>query len=119
MIKRQLIQAGTTLVPQRVVPAVEEVSVDESEDLLHEEICELDVHQHEAEIGVLEVNVVPTYVKPLSEKVVEVRPTIWYGVVCKPAVVRRSQPADSSTKKCRQTLQRRPSFNRRNCKRQQ
>ncbi|KAK6728949.1 hypothetical protein RB195_006169 [Necator americanus] len=64
-------KAGASRVPQHVEPAEENVALDESGALPEEEIFELDVHQHEDETGLPEVNVVPTYVRPSTEKVQE------------------------------------------------
>ncbi|KIH62687.1 hypothetical protein ANCDUO_07028 [Ancylostoma duodenale] len=65
-IKKRVVKDGTS-----EKPAEETVALDESEVLPEEEICELDVQQHEDETGTHEVNVVPTYVRPQTEKVVE------------------------------------------------
>ncbi|VDP09337.1 unnamed protein product [Heligmosomoides polygyrus] len=64
-------KADASRVPQRVVPAEETVAFDESTALPDEEICELGLQQHEDETGTHEVNVVPTYVRPQTAKVVE------------------------------------------------
>ncbi|VDL75380.1 unnamed protein product [Nippostrongylus brasiliensis] len=64
-------KAGATRVPQRVVPLEETVALDESIVLPDEEICELGLQQHEDETGKHEVNVVPTFVRPLTEKIQE------------------------------------------------
>lgn len=64
-------KADASRVPQRVVPAEETVAFDESTALPDEEICELGLQQHEDETGTHEVNVVLTYVRPQTAKVVE------------------------------------------------
>ncbi|KAK6042532.1 hypothetical protein COOONC_19963, partial [Cooperia oncophora] len=64
-------KADAILVPQRVVPAEETVALDESTVIPEEEILELEPQPCEEEKGTPEVNVVPTYVRPLTEKVVE------------------------------------------------
>ncbi|VDO88488.1 unnamed protein product [Haemonchus placei] len=64
-------KAAPVLIPQRVVPAEEMVPLDESGVIPEEEICELEPKPCEEEKGTPEVIVVPTYVRPLTEKVEE------------------------------------------------
>ncbi|KJH53515.1 hypothetical protein DICVIV_00258 [Dictyocaulus viviparus] len=76
-IKKRVIKDGTSekvttlRIPQRVAPVEETITYDESTILPDEEIYELNLQHHEEDKGTHDVAVVPTYVRPQTEKFAE------------------------------------------------